>query len=285
MPRSREGFGFGKMVNLGQLQAHKIGVPLMNLVMLKGVPILQQLHLEERLLRTSSQNWCIINDGTNQSTIVMGVSGKPAELLEIESVLCDQIPVVRRFSGGGTVLVDPGTIFVTFICNKDAVAGLQPYPQPIMSWSGALYKKVFQGIGDFHLRENDYVFGDRKFGGNAQSITRNRWIHHTSFLWDYEVRNMAYLKHPARAPEYRLARDHLEFICSMKDYLSRSIFINRTIEAAKTQFSIRSTESESIETTANTKFCPSTRLLTKQELEAAAFASPSVGSLSQSISL
>ena len=75
MPRSREGSGFGKMVNLGQLQAHKIGVPLMNLVMLKGVPILQQLHLEERLLRTSSQNWCIINDGTNQSTIVMGVSG------------------------------------------------------------------------------------------------------------------------------------------------------------------------------------------------------------------
>jgi lipoate-protein ligase A len=51
---------------------------------------------------------------------------------------------------------------------------------------------------------SDYVFGDRKFGGNAQSITRNRWIHHTSFLWDYEVRNMAYLKRPARAPEYRL---------------------------------------------------------------------------------
>ncbi|XP_030923002.1 uncharacterized protein LOC115949875 [Quercus lobata] len=137
---------------------------------------------------------------------------KPAELLKIECVLCDQIPVVRRFTGGGTVVVDPSTIFVTFICNKDAVAGLQPYPQPIMSWTGALYNKVFQGIGDFHLRENgnctlhntNYVFGDRKFGGNAQSITKNRWIHHTSFLWDYEVRNMAYLKLPARAPEYRL---------------------------------------------------------------------------------
>ena len=69
-------------------------------------------------------------------------------------MLCDQIPVVRRFTGGGTVVVDPSTIFVTFICNKDAVAGLQPYPQPIMSWTGALYNKVFQGIGDFHLREN-----------------------------------------------------------------------------------------------------------------------------------
>ncbi|KAF3968720.1 hypothetical protein CMV_007429 [Castanea mollissima] len=36
---------------------------------------IQQLHLEERLLRTSSHNWCIVNDGTNQPTIVMGVSG------------------------------------------------------------------------------------------------------------------------------------------------------------------------------------------------------------------
>ena len=63
----------------------KIGVPMMNLVRLKGVPILQQLHLEERLLRTSSHNWCIINDGTNQPTIVMGVSGYFLKLCFINS--------------------------------------------------------------------------------------------------------------------------------------------------------------------------------------------------------
>lgn len=266
-------------------QAHKLGLPLMNLVRFRGLPILQQLHLEERLLRTSSENWCIINDGTDRPAIVMGVSGKPAELLEIESVLCDQIPVIRRFTGGGTVVVDPGTVFVTFICNKDAVAGLQPYPKPIMSWSSLLYNKVFQGIGDFHLRENDYVFGNRKFGGNAQSIIKNRWIHHTSFLWDYEVRNMAYLKLPVRAPEYRLARGHLEFICGMKDYMSRSIFIDKTVEATNTEFSLTLTESEATETRSNAKFCHSTRLLTMQELEAAAaLASSSEGSLAESFS-
>lgn len=48
------------------------------------------------------------------------------------------------------------------------------------------------------------MFGSRKFGGNAQSITKDRWIHHTSFLWDYDAGNMAYLKLPNRAPEYRL---------------------------------------------------------------------------------
>ncbi|KAG2679286.1 hypothetical protein I3760_11G044700 [Carya illinoinensis] len=266
-------------------QAGKLGLPLMNLVRFKGLPILKQLHLEERLLRTSSDNWCIINDGTNQPTIVMGVSGKPAELLEIESVLCDQIPVIRRFTGGGTVLVDPGTVFVTFICNKDTVPGLQPYPRPLMSWSGQLYNKVFQGIGDFNLRENDYVFGNRKFGGNAQSITKTRWIHHTSFLWDYEVKTMAYLKLPARAPEYRLARSHLEFICRMKDYMPRSTFIDKTEGAIDTHFSLRSRESEDIETLPNIQFSPSTRPLTKRELEAAALASPSEGAFSHSSSL
>ena len=63
----------------------KIGVPMMNLVRVKGVPILQQLHLEERLLRTSSHNWCIINDGTNQPAIVMGVSGYFLKLCFINS--------------------------------------------------------------------------------------------------------------------------------------------------------------------------------------------------------
>nr|GEW98326.1 putative lipoate-protein ligase A [Tanacetum cinerariifolium] len=154
-------------------QVGHAALPLMNVVRMKGVPILRQLEMEECLLRTSSENWCIINDGTEDPNIVMGISGKPAELVEISSVLEDRIPVIRRFTGGGTVIVDHGTIFVTFICNQNDVPKVQPYPRPIMSWSSLLYSKVFEGIADFKLRENDYVFGLRKFGGNAQSITKN----------------------------------------------------------------------------------------------------------------
>ncbi|GLU12388.1 hypothetical protein SLE2022_290730 [Rubroshorea leprosula] len=248
-------------------QARNLHLSRMNLVRLKGLPILQQLHIEEKLLRASSENWCIMNDGTNDPTIVMGVSGKPAELLEIEPVLRDQVPVIRRFTGGGTVIVDQSTVFVTFICGKDAVPGLQLYPRSIMSWSSLLYNKVFQGTGDFHLRENDYVFGSQKFGGNAQSITKNRWIHHTSFLWDYKVSNMAYLKNPKRAPEYRLARGHLDFICRLKDYMPRTIFIDKTVEAAGTEFSLRPIRLEEIETHYESEYRPSTSLLTDQELK------------------
>lgn len=56
-------------------QTRHVGLPLINLLRLKGVSILEQLHLEERLLRTSSDNWCIINDGTIDPTVVMGISG------------------------------------------------------------------------------------------------------------------------------------------------------------------------------------------------------------------
>ncbi|CAJ2668999.1 unnamed protein product [Trifolium pratense] len=244
-------------------------VPLMNVVRLKGMSILDQLHLEERLLRTTSDNWCLINDGTNSPSIVMGLSGKLSELVEAKSVLRDHIPIIRRFTGGGTVIVDNGTIFVTLICNKDAVPNVQPFPRPIMSWSGLLYSKVFEGIADFQLRENDYAFGDRKFGGNAQSITKNRWIHHTSFLWDYEVKNMSYLKLPAKAPKYRLTRDHTDFICRMKEHMPRSKFIERTIKAVGDEFSVSPVSLDSIDIDSVSEYVHTTRLLTEQEIREA----------------
>jgi lipoate-protein ligase A len=76
---------------------------------------------------------------------------KASELLELGFVLRDEVPVIRRFTGGGTVIVDHGTIFVTLICNKDDVPGVQPYPRSIMSWSALLYSQVFRRITDFQL--------------------------------------------------------------------------------------------------------------------------------------
>lgn len=51
----------------------------------------------------------------------------------------------------------------------------------------------------------------------------------------------------------------------MKDYISRQEFIDRTISALGSQFSV--TELESSDCPDDTKFVPSTRLLGKQELK------------------
>jgi lipoate-protein ligase A len=115
----------------------------------------------------------------------------------------------------------------------------------------------------------DYVFGDRKFGGNAQSIIKNRWIHHTSFLWDYDVRNMAYLKLPSRVPQYRLERDHTDFVCRMKDYIERSDFVEKTVKAVRNQFTLKQVNLEDIDSYAKGGYLKTTRLLTMEELEEA----------------
>ncbi|EOA17226.1 hypothetical protein CARUB_v10005501mg [Capsella rubella] len=259
-----------------------LGLPLMNIVKLRGTPILQQLVLEERLLRSSFENWCIINDGTNVPTIVMGMSGKPCELVELEPVVKDGIPVIKRFTGGGTVIVDESTVFVSLICNRDDVPNVQPYPRSVMAWSGSLYSHVFNGISGFQLRENDYVFGDRKFGGNAQSITRNRWIHHTSFLWDYNENNMAYLKLPSRVPQYRLERDHTDFVCRMKDYIERSVFIEKTINAVGTQFLLKELSLDEIDDSRR-EHLESTRLLTMDELKESLANTSRIKSIAQAV--
>ena len=181
---------------------------------LQNVPIVEQLQLEETLLRTDNRNFCIVNKGSPR-TIVMGISGKMEGLLNGELVQRDNIPVIRRFSGGGTVIVDEETLFITFIFSKGMV-DVTPFPESIMRWSADLYSAAWQ-IPGFSLLENDYIIQDQKCGGNAQYIRKDRWLHHTSFLWDYKAENMAYLQRPVKQPKYRQDRGHLEFLCRLKD--------------------------------------------------------------------
>jgi len=146
----------------------------------------------------------------------MGISGQPEQLLDISSIKDQKVPVIKRFSGGGTVIVDETTLFVTFILAKNDTA-LHPFPEPILRWSADLYASAWK-IPLFHLRENDYVIGEKKCGGNAQYIKKDRWIHHTSFLWDYRPENMKLLLMPQKRPTYRGERKHSEFLCRLKNF-------------------------------------------------------------------
>lgn len=205
----------------------------MKLIHLKNTPILEQLELEEALLRTREDDWCIINEGSPRA-IIMGISGKHEELVH-PSAFEKNIPVIKRYSGGGTVIVDQNTLFVSFICNKASHAFLA-YPEPIMRWSESLYKKVFN-LKDFGIQGNDYAIGQLKCGGNAQYIRKERWVHHTTFLWDYCPNNMDYLLMPKKQPAYRQNRPHSEFLTRLKDHLpSKETFITalqRELNATK----------------------------------------------------
>lgn len=190
---------------------------MFNLLRLKSVPIYEQLLIEERLLRGSDKNWCLINEGSTPA-IVMGISGKKEELVDEEKAKALQIPLIKRFSGGGTVVVDENTLFVTFICQKE-LHDFPAYPEPIMCWTEQIYAQAL-GHPGFRLKENDYVIENRKFGGNAQYIKKDRWLHHSTLLWDYDPAKMQCLKHPKKTPPYRAGRAHDDFLCRLSEFYS-----------------------------------------------------------------
>ncbi|MBS0629564.1 MAG: lipoate--protein ligase family protein [Verrucomicrobia bacterium] len=188
----------------------------MKILHLKNYPIFKQLQLEEALLRLDTSNYCIINEGSPPA-IVMGISGNRQELIDDSKLSATPIPVIKRFSGGGTVVVDQDTLFVTFLCQTESHDFL-PYPEPIMKWTEEIYKAAFK-IEAFHLRENDYAIGERKCGGNAQYLRKGRWLHHTTFLWNYQKELMDLLLHPKKTPSYRADRNHDDFLTCLSEHL------------------------------------------------------------------
>lgn len=249
-----------------------------------GMSALERLCLEEALLRHDplQRSWAIVgthepafhtylkNDGlerprNDSCVVIMGLGGKPHQLLNLEKVKQDNVLTIKRFSGGGTVVVDHSSLWTTFIGRNHHFPHVEPFPRSIMHWSAQeVFIKVFERMKSdamhknfmtgkktlvldtrscgmaqdtgktlnfvssieshveehdlpiFSLRENDYVLGERKVGGNAQSIVNGAWLHHTSFLWDYEEENMSYLTIPEKKPKYRGDRNHDDFLIKLK---------------------------------------------------------------------
>jgi lipoate-protein ligase A len=152
----------------------------------------------------------------------MGISGQFESLINQPLIRFKPLPVIRRFSGGGTVIIDENTQFVSFICNSKELQ-VECYPDKVFKWSASFYQPVFADTG-FRLLENDYVVKSRKFGGNAQYMRKDRWLHHSSLLWDFNPLNMEYLMIPSKTPEYRQRRHHTDFLCCLKDYMKKTTF-------------------------------------------------------------
>ncbi len=196
----------------------------------------QQLSIEEALLRTDQRNICLVNRGTPPA-IVMGISGQADRLIDREVWESAPVPIIKRFSGGGTVFVDPSTWFVTWIMNSEDV-GVKGCPVAIHGWSAEIYRQAFPAL-NLQLIENDYVIGQRKCGGNAQYLTKGRWLHHTSFLWDYDPANMRYLLMPQKRPAYRQNRPHDAFLCRLSEHFPSFAQMQQLLlESLETRFEV-----------------------------------------------
>ena len=218
--------------------------PPINLLVLEGVSILEQLKIEEALLKADSNNWCLLNTGSIKS-IILGISGKLEQLIDFSYWEKSPIPIIRRFTGGGTVVVDQDTVFATMLFNKKSLP-VESYPQSILKWSEQFYRPIFDQFS-FSLRENDYTCKDKKFGGNALYIRKDRWLHHCSLLWNFQEENMQYLLYPPKTPDYRKNRSHSDFLCSLKPYFfEKSQVVKKIIEEVEKSFVVTTIKLENV---------------------------------------
>jgi lipoate---protein ligase len=147
--------------------------------------------------------------------VVVGYSNRIFEEVKVEECRAQKIPILRRCSGGGTVLQGPGCLNYSVVLPIDdagPTATITRTNSYVMernrqAVASALAQKVsIQGCTDLAMNQ-------LKFSGNAQRRKRGWLLFHGTFLLDFEVGLIEkLLPMPARQPDYRRQRSHGEFL-------------------------------------------------------------------------
>ncbi|SPE56703.1 Biotin/lipoate A/B protein ligase [Verrucomicrobia bacterium] len=154
-----------------------------------------------------------------QCFVVVGYSNQAAT--EVNLPFCERngLPVLRRCTGGGTVLQGPGCLNYSLIL-RVAVSGplgsisatnhfiLDRHRTAIAPLIGAPVERRGQ---------TDLAIGGLKFSGNAQRRKRRFLLFHGSFLLHADIALIATaLPLPSKQPDYRANRSHADFLVNLK---------------------------------------------------------------------
>ncbi|MEY2407980.1 MAG: lipoate---protein ligase [Verrucomicrobiota bacterium] len=150
---------------------------------------------------------------------VLGYANKAADELDLNACAAHQIPILRRCSGGGTVLQGPGCLNYSLILPIDEsgpLANITSANRYIMDRQcGAIAR--LSGEKVMVAGHTDLVIGGLKFSGNAQRRQRRHLLFHGTFLLDFDLALVSrFLLAPSRQPEYRRGRGHGDFLMRLE---------------------------------------------------------------------
>lgn len=145
--------------------------------------------------------------------VVLGAGGSVA--IDVDRDACDRdgVPILRRSSGGGTVLLGSGCLLFSLIVNYRRAAELRDV-NASYRWILGRVRSALVALEDMqHSGVSDLAIADVKFSGNAQQRKARSVLHHGTFLYDFDLSAVPkYLKPPERMPAYRDGRPHAEFV-------------------------------------------------------------------------
>ena len=149
--------------------------------------------------------------------VVLGRAGRVDDDIFMDRCRSDGVPVIRRISGGGTIVTGPGCLMYTVVLSLKRNPGLRDITFT-HQWVAERIQQAYSESG-FQIQpagHSDLCTGNRKFSGNAMRMGRTHLIYHGTLLIDFDLSLIPrYLKLPPRRPEYRQARDHLDFVTNL----------------------------------------------------------------------
>jgi len=146
--------------------------------------------------------------------VVLGSGCRLAEDVDETACAADAVPLLRRSSGGGTVLLGRGCLLYSLILRYEhdpALSDIRPSYRFILAHIG---RALAEGTGAVEQAGvSDLALDSRKFSGNAQQRKRSFLLHHGTLLYDFDLSQIpTYLREPPRQPDYRAGRAHLAFL-------------------------------------------------------------------------
>jgi lipoate-protein ligase A len=152
------------------------------------------------------------------NSVVLGAGGVMTDDVDTDACRREGVPIFRRSSGGGTVLLGSGCLLFTLILNMER----QPELQQIGSSYRFILGRIADSLRDLQLNvglagTSDLAIEGKKFSGNSQQRKRRFLLHHGTILHGMDLSQIGrYLKLPPRRPEYRGERGHGEFLMNLR---------------------------------------------------------------------
>jgi lipoate---protein ligase len=150
--------------------------------------------------------------------VVLGYSNILDQEVNVRVCNDNSIQVLRRSSGGGTVLQGPGCLNYSLILNTNQFPELESITQTNCYILKRQKQALNHLVGDTIEVQgsSDLTLGKLKFSGNAQRRKRTHLLFHGTFLLKMDLSKMGkYLLFPSKQPDYRADRDHADFLTNL----------------------------------------------------------------------
>lgn len=153
------------------------------------------------------------------------IQGRSSPLREVNEDACraDGVPVLRRVSGGATVVLGPGCLMYAVVLGFDARPELRAIDcahRYVCEQLVAALAPLVPGVE--RAGSSDLVLASgagatqKKFSGNSLRVRKSHLLYHGTVLYDFPLELIGrWLGEPVRQPEYRAARDHGAFLTNL----------------------------------------------------------------------